>query len=57
MYTGSIRSLSWDAKKKRLFSGSFDKSIIIWDIGSNAGISYELYAHLGKVCYYFISYI
>ena len=48
-HEGSIRSLAWDAKKRRLYSGSFDKRIIVWDIGSQKGVTFEFYAHLAKV--------
>ncbi|XP_063967362.1 WD repeat and FYVE domain-containing protein 2-like isoform X1 [Lytechinus pictus] len=48
-HSGSIRCLSWDREKKLLFSGSFDQSIIAWDIGGGKGTAYELQGHLGKV--------
>lgn len=44
-HTGSIRSLEWDCEKQLLFSGSFDQSIIVWDIGGRQGITYELQGH------------
>ena len=44
-HTGSIRSLAWDSEKQILFSGSFDQSIIVWDIGSRQGTAYELQGH------------
>ncbi|XP_072180306.1 WD repeat and FYVE domain-containing protein 2-like [Diadema setosum] len=53
-HSGSIRCLTWDREKKLLFSGSFDQSIIAWDIGGQKGTAYELQGHLGKVdaiCY------
>ncbi|XP_071951193.1 WD repeat and FYVE domain-containing protein 2-like [Antedon mediterranea] len=53
-HSGSIRSLAWDPQRRLLFSGSFDQSIIVWDIGGNQGTAYELQGHTGKVeglCY------
>ncbi|XP_038051172.1 WD repeat and FYVE domain-containing protein 2-like isoform X1 [Patiria miniata] len=51
---GSTRCLAWDAENKLLFSGSFDQSIIVWDIGGQKGTAFELQGHTGKVesvCY------
>lgn len=48
-HSGSIRSLAWDKSKKLLFSGSFDQSIIVWDIGGNKGTAFELQGHSSKV--------
>jgi len=42
---GPVRSLSWDAGLKFLFSGSEDKGIICWDIGGQQGTAYELQGH------------
>ncbi|XP_074633755.1 WD repeat and FYVE domain-containing protein 2-like isoform X2 [Acropora palmata] len=53
-HSGSVRALAWDPDKRLLFSGSFDESIIIWDIGGNQGTAFELHGHLSKVqdlCY------
>lgn len=44
-HTGSIHTLAWDSEKQLLFSGSFDRSIIVWDIGGRQGITYELQGH------------
>lgn len=44
-FAGSIRCLSWDPARKLLFSGSFDQSIIVWDIGGQQGTAYELQGH------------
>ena len=43
--TGSIECLSWDPEMKWLYSGSFDKSVIIWDIGGQQGSALELNGH------------
>lgn len=43
---GSVRALAWDPEKRLLFSGSFDESIIIWDIGGQQGTAFELHGHL-----------
>lgn len=44
-HTGSIRSLAWDSEKQMLFSGSYDQSIVVWDIGGRQGTAYELQGH------------
>jgi len=41
--------LAWDANRKFLFSGSNDKTIIVWDIGSQKGITYDLDGHKDRV--------
>lgn len=43
---GSIQCLTWDPDSKLLFSGSFDQSIIIWDIGGKQGTALELQGHM-----------
>nr|CAD7594134.1 unnamed protein product [Timema genevievae] len=48
-HSGSIRSLAWDSDKQLLFSGSFDQSVIVWDIGGQQGTAYELQGHQNKV--------
>ncbi|KAF6021701.1 WDFY2 [Bugula neritina] len=53
-HTGSVHALSWDVLDARLFSGSFDESIICWDIGGQKGTAYDLNGHKGRVqalCY------
>ena len=42
---GSVRSLAWDAERSLLFSGSYDQSIIVWDIGGRQGTAFELQGH------------
>lgn len=46
LFKGSIRALAWDSEKRLLFSGSFDESIIVWDIGGQQGTAFELHGHL-----------
>lgn len=48
-HSDSVQALSWDAEKKLLYSGSYDRSIIIWDIGGQKGSAVELHGHMGKV--------
>uniref|UniRef100_T1J4T5 FYVE-type domain-containing protein n=1 Tax=Strigamia maritima TaxID=126957 RepID=T1J4T5_STRMM len=48
-HNGSIRTLAWDPERRLLFSGSFDQSIIVWDIGSQQGTAFELQGHHNKV--------
>lgn len=48
-HSGSVRSLAWDAERSLLFSGSYDQSIIVWDIGGRQGTAFELQGHRDKV--------
>ena len=41
----SVRALCWDQERRMLFSGGFDKLIVIWDVGSRQGVAYELLGH------------
>ena len=42
---GSVWTLSYDPERRVLFSGGFDQTIVVWDIGSRKGVSYELVGH------------
>ena len=44
-HSESVRCLAWDSNKSVLFSGSFDQTIIAWDIGGQKGTAYELQGH------------
>lgn len=44
-HSGSIRTLTWDISSRQLFSGSFDQSVVAWDIGGRQGTAYELQGH------------
>lgn len=46
---GSIRCLAWDGNKNWLYSGSFDNSVFVWDIGGRQGTVWELHGHTEKV--------
>ncbi|XP_052058236.1 WD repeat and FYVE domain-containing protein 2-like [Mytilus californianus] len=48
-HSGSVRSLAWDINRSWLFSGSFDQSAIVWDIGGRKGTAFELQGHRDKV--------
>lgn len=48
-HSGSVRTLAWDPEKQMLFSGSYDQSVIVWDIGGQQGTAYELQGHHNKV--------
>ncbi|CAD7086166.1 unnamed protein product [Hermetia illucens] len=48
-HTGSIRCLKWVEAAQLLFSGSFDQSINVWDVGGRRGTVYELQGHNNKV--------
>jgi WD40 repeat protein len=49
LLSGSVRCLAWDDERNLLFSGSFDQSIIVWDIGGQRGTAFELQGHKDKV--------
>jgi len=46
---GSIRSLEWDGSRNWLYSGSFDNTVFVWDIGGRQGRVWELHGHKSKV--------
>jgi len=46
---GSIQCLAWDGHKNWLYSGSFDSTIFVWDIGGRQGKVWELHGHKSKV--------
>lgn len=48
-HESTVTSLSWDYKKKFLYSGSFDKTIICWDIGGQKGTTYDLEGHKDRI--------
>lgn len=49
IFIGSIRALRWVAGPQLLFSGSFDQSVIVWDVGGRRGTVYELQGHNNKL--------
>lgn len=55
LLTGSVRSLAWDIHRSWLFSGSFDQSAIVWDIGGRKGTAFELQGH--RLAWLHINYI
>ncbi|XP_060571907.1 WD repeat and FYVE domain-containing protein 2-like [Ruditapes philippinarum] len=48
-HSGSVRSLAWDVSRSLLFSGSYDQSVIVWDIGGRQGTAFELQGHRDRV--------
>jgi len=48
-HSGSIQCLAWDGVKNWLYSGSYDNSVFVWDIGGRRGTVYELHGHRSKV--------
>jgi len=48
-HTGIIQNLVWDSGTAWLFSGSYDKSIIVWDIGTHQGLVVELNGHFDRL--------
>jgi WD40 repeat protein len=48
-HENTITNLVWDPTRKYLYSSSTDKKIIIWDIGGQKGLTYDLEGHLDRV--------
>lgn len=48
-YLGGVQTLSWDPDIQWLFSGSFDTSIVVWDIGTHKGVALELNGHSDRL--------
>ena len=47
---GIISHLLWDATAKWLFSGSYDKSVVVWDVGAaDQGLAVELNGHSDRL--------
>lgn len=44
-HLSAILCLKWDPNRQMLFSGSYDQSIVCWDIGGKKGTTYELQGH------------
>ena len=47
-HSGSIQCLTWDGVRNWLYSGSYDASVFVWDIGGRRGTVYELHGHRSK---------
>ena len=43
--SGSVWALTYDPERRVLFSGGFDNTIVVWDIGSQQGTAFELNGH------------
>ena len=48
-HSGSVQTLTWDGSDGLLYSGSYDCSVFVWDIGGRRGTVYELHGHKNKV--------
>lgn len=44
-HAGSVRALYWAEGPQLLFSGSYDQTVIVWDVGGKRGTTYELHGH------------
>lgn len=54
-HSTNITCLSWDPKRQFLFSSSYDKEIICWDVGGQKGTTYDLEGHKDRVtCVQFV---
>lgn len=53
---GSVWALAYDTERRVLFSGGFDSTIVVWDIGSQQGTSYELNGHRSVVLHVCVNY-
>lgn len=41
----SVGNLLWDSDVEWLFSGSFDNTLVVWDVGGHEGLAVELNGH------------
>ncbi|UJR21199.1 hypothetical protein I4U23_024296 [Adineta vaga] len=48
-HTGSVQTLLWDPEAEWLFSGSYDASVVCWDIGAHQGVALELNGHTDRL--------
>jgi len=48
-FLGSVQTLLWDTEAEWLFSGSFDSSVVVWDIGAHQGVALELNGHSDRI--------
>lgn len=48
-FSGGVQTLLWDAEAEWLFSGSFDTSVVVWDIGAHQGVALELNGHSDRL--------
>jgi len=48
-HSAAATCLCWDSTSQILYSGSADKSVIMWDIGSKKGTAIELQGHRNKL--------
>jgi len=39
----------WDPEAEWLFSGSFDTSVVVWDVGAHQGVALELNGHSDRI--------
>lgn len=46
---GGVQVLVWDPESDMLFSGSFDNSIVVWDIGAHQGHALEFNGHSDRL--------
>jgi WD40 repeat protein len=47
--SGGVQTLLWDPESEWLFSGSFDTSVVVWDIGAHQGVALELNGHSERI--------
>jgi len=48
-HSSTINCLFWEPSNQLLYSGSSDKAVILWDIGSKKGTAIELQGHSSRV--------
>jgi WD40 repeat protein len=46
---GTVQNLIWHAENELLVSGSFDRSIVVWDVGAHQGLAVELNGHADRL--------
>lgn len=46
---GGVQILLWEPESGWLFSGSFDTSVVVWDVGAHQGLALELNGHSDRL--------
>lgn len=49
LFKGSVPNLLWNVESQQLFSGSFDTSVVVWNVGSSQGLAVELNGHSDRL--------
>lgn len=49
LFLGNVPLLIWDSESERLFSGSYDTSVVVWNVGAQQGLAIELNGHTDRL--------